>query len=196
MRSISLALLAASTLLAGAAQAQSGGTYKMDPRHTFVAFEIGHRVGNVDLSTNRGRWDKKEGTVQFDAATKTGKVNLTIDMASINTGTEGFDKHLRSADFFDVEKNPTATYTSDKFVFQGDKLVEVVGNLTLMGKTHPVTLKANRFGCTDNPMIKREVCGGDFEATLDRSLFGVSYGIPRGVAKDVRLIVQVEAIKE
>jgi polyisoprenoid-binding protein YceI len=196
MRHITLALVAASTLLAGAAQAQSGGTYKMDPRHTFVTFEIGHRVGNLEMSTNRGRWDKKEGTVQFDAASKSGKVNLTIDMASINTGTEGFDKHLRTADFFDVEKHPTATYTSERFVFQGDRLVEVVGNLTLMGKTHPVTLKASRFGCAENPMIKREVCGGDFETVLDRSLFGVTYGIPRGVAKDVRLIVQVEAIKE
>ena len=83
---LSLLLATLCTIAAGAAHAQSA-TYQIDPRHTFVTFEIGHRVGNLDLSTNRGRWDKKEGTVQYDAAGKTGKVQLTIDMASINTGS-------------------------------------------------------------------------------------------------------------
>ncbi len=192
---LSLLLATLCTIAAGAAHAQSA-TYQIDPRHTFVTFEIGHRVGNLDLSTSRGRWDKKEGTVQYDAAGKTGKVQLTIDMASINTGTPAFDNHLRGGDFFEVEKFPTATFAGDRFVFQGDRLTEVVGNLTLKGKTHPVTLKALRFGCVENPMLKREVCGGDFEALMDRTVFGVDYGLARGVAKDVRLAIQVEAIRQ
>jgi len=61
---------------------------------------------------------------------------------------------------------------------------------------HPVTLKALRFGCVENPMLKREVCGGDFEALMDRTVFGVDYGLARGVAKDVRLAIQVEAIRQ
>lgn len=183
------------TLATGLAHAEPA-TYQIDPRHTFVTFEIGHRIGNVDLSTNRGRWDRKEGTVQFDPSAKSGKVQLSIDMASINTGTPAFDKHLAGGDFFEVEKYPTATFAGDRFVFSGDKLTEVQGLLTLKDKTHPVTLKALRFGCTEHPMLKREVCGGDFEAVMDRTLFGVDYGLARGVAKEVRLAIQVEAIRQ
>jgi polyisoprenoid-binding protein YceI len=191
MRKTALALIAAAALAAGAAQAQSA-SYAIDPTHTFVTFEISH----FGTSTNRGRWDKKEGTVQLDKAGKSGKVELTIDVASINSGTAAFDRHLRGADFFDVEKHPTAKFVADKFSFNGDKVSEVSGSLTLLGKTHPVTLKASQFNCYQNPMLKREVCGGDFETTIDRTAYGMNYGIQWGFPKDVRLVVQVEAVKQ
>ena len=191
MRTTALALVAAATLAAGAAQAQSA-TYAIDPTHTFVTFEISH----FGTSTNRGRFDKKEGTVQFDKAGKTAKVDLTIDVASISTGTAAFDKHLQSADFFDTAKFPTAKFTADKFVFNGDKVSEVTGMLTLLGKTNPVVLKSSQFNCYQNPMLKREVCGGDFETTIDRTAYGMNYGIQWGFPKDVRLVVQVEAVKQ
>ena len=70
------------------------------------------------------------------------------------------------------------------------------GQFTLMGKTQPVTLKATQFNCYDNPMLKREVCGGDFETTIDRTAFGLNYGVDWGFAKNVRLVVQVEAVKQ
>ncbi len=190
MRHITLALMAAPTLLAGAAQAQMT-TYNIDPKHTFVSFEIGH----LGVSTNRGRWDKKEGTVQLDKAAKTGKVDITIDLASINTGTEAFDKHLRSADFFDTDKNKTARFVADKFVFDGDKVSEVQGSLTLLGQTHPQTLKAKNFNCVMSAMLKREICGGDFEGVLDRTQYGVNYRVNL-FPKDVRLVVQIEAIAQ
>lgn len=81
-------------------------------------------------------------------------------------------------------------------MFDGDKVKEVTGQFTLMGKTHPVTLKATKFNCYMNPMVKREVCGGDFEATIKRSLWGASYGINYGFSDDMRLVVQVEAVKQ
>jgi polyisoprenoid-binding protein YceI len=190
MRKSLIAAIAAATL-AGAAQAEMK-TYKIDPGHTFVTFEIGH----LGVSTNRGRWDKKEGTVQFDRAGRSGKVDITIDLASINTGTEGFDKHLRGADFFNTEQNKTARFVADQFSFDGDKVREVAGSLTMLGRTHPLTLKASNFNCVMHPMLKREVCGGDFEATLDRSAYGMDYGIARGFAKDVRLVIQVEAVAQ
>ncbi len=184
MRNTALALIAAATLAAaGAAQAQSA---------TYATFEISH----FGTSTNRGRWDKKEGTVQLDRAAKTGKVELTIDVASINTGSAAFDKHLRGADFFDVEKHPTAKFVGDKFSFNGDKVSEVAGSLTLLGKTLPVTLKATNFNCFNHPMLKREVCGGDFETTIDRTAYGMNYGIQYGFPKDVRVVIQVEAVKQ
>jgi polyisoprenoid-binding protein YceI len=191
MRKSLVTLAAVATLLAGATAAQAAD-YAIDPTHTFVTFEIGH----FGTTTNRGRFDKKEGTVQFDRAAKTGKVSITIDAASVNTGTTGFDKHLQSADLFDAAKFPTIKFMSDKFVFSGDKVSEIVGSLTLLGKTQPVTLKANQFNCYENPMIKREVCGGDFETTVDRTAFGMAYGVDWGFPKNVRLIVQVEAVKQ
>ncbi|MBP7421235.1 MAG: polyisoprenoid-binding protein [Burkholderiaceae bacterium] len=194
MRHSFRALAAAATLAAlsmGTAQAQSA-TYVLDPTHTFVTFEIGH----FGTSTNRGRFDKKEGTVQFDRAGKTGKVDLTIDATSISTGTPPFDKHLQSADLFNAAKFPTIQFSADQFRFNGDKVSEVAGKLTLLGQTHPVTLKANTFNCYQSPMLKREVCGGDFETTIDRTQWGMDYGVSFGMPKTVRLIVQAEAIKQ
>jgi len=191
MRSTFMPLAAAVALLAGGASA-SAATYAIDPAHTYATFEIGH----FGTSTNRGRFDKKEGSVEFDRAAKTGKVSITFDTTSINTGFAAFNKHLQSADLFNAEAFPTMTFVSDKFVFSGDKLAEVTGKLTLLGKTAPLTLKATNFNCYDNPMLKREVCGGDFEGALDRTAYGMNYGIDWGFPKNVRVLVQVEAVKQ
>ncbi|TSE36066.1 Protein YceI [Tepidimonas fonticaldi] len=184
-----LTALTAAALLVGTAHAAD---YAIDPTHTFVTFEIGHFA----TSTNRGRFDRKEGSVQFDRAARTGKVDITIDVASVNTGTAAFDKHLQSADLFNVAQHPKARFVSDRFVFNGDKVAEVTGQLTLMGKTLPVTLKATQFNCYDNPIVKREVCGGDFETTIDRTAYGIHYGVDWGFPKAVRLVIQVEAVKQ
>ena len=191
MRSSVIALAAAALLSAGLAQAESAN-YAIDPTHTFATFEISH----FGASVNRARFDKKTGSVTLDKAAKTGKVEISIDTTSVNSGTAAFDKHLQSADLFDAAKHPTITFTGDKFTFEGDKVMAVAGNLTLLGKTAPVTLKANQFACYQSPMLKREVCGGDFETTIDRSVFGMTYGIDWGFPKNVRIVVQVEAVKQ
>lgn len=186
---LTLAVFAAATL--GVAHAEPA-SYMLEPTHTFVTFEIGH----FGTSTNRGRFDKKEGTVTIDRAAKTGKLQLTIDATSVNTGTAAFDKHLQSPDLFNAAQFSTLTFVADKFSFNGDKVSEVTGDLTLLGKTNPVTLKASQFNCYQHPMLKREVCGGDFETTIDRTQWGMNYGIDWGFPKNVRLVVQVEAIKQ
>ena len=191
MRKSLFALAAAATLFAGAAQAQSAN-YAIDPTHTFASFEISH----FGAAVNRGRFDKKEGSVQFDKAGRVGKVELTFHINSINTGTAQFDKHLQSAEIFDAAKFPTAQFVGDKFTYEGDKLTAVSGNLTIKGKTQPVTFKANQFACYDSPMLKREVCGGDFETTIDRTAFGADYGVQYGFPKNVRIVAQIEAIKQ
>ncbi|MBI5270479.1 MAG: polyisoprenoid-binding protein [Burkholderiales bacterium] len=179
------------SLAAAGAQAQAA-TYAIEPTHTFVTFEISH----FGTSTNRGRFDKKEGTVTLDRAGKTGKVDITIDTTSINSGTAAFDKHLKSAEILNTEAQPMARFVGDKFSFNGDKVTEVAGQLTLNGKTNPVTLKAVNFNCYQNPMLKREVCGGDFEATIVRSQYGVNYGLNYGFPDAVKLVIQVEAVKQ
>ena len=188
---LALATAAAAALSTGAAHAEMA-TYAIDPSHTFATFQISH----FGASVNRGRFDKKEGTVQFDRAGKSGKVDVTFDTGSINTGTPAFDKHIKSADMFNAEQHPTMRFVSDKFVFDGDKVSSVEGKLTMLGKTQPLTLKANQFNCYQSPMLKREVCGGDFEGTLDRTAFGMDYGVQFGFDKNVRIVVQVEAVKQ
>ena len=191
MRTSLIALAAAATLATGIAQAEPA-SYAIDPTHTFVTFEISH----FGAAMNRGRFDKKEGSVQLDKAAKSGKVEISFDATSVNTGTPAFDKHLQSADLFNAAQHPKISFVSDKFVFNGDKVSEVTGQLTLLGKTAPITLKANQFNCYQSPMLKREVCGGDFEATIDRTQWGMNYGVDWGFAKNVRLVVQVEAVKQ
>jgi polyisoprenoid-binding protein YceI len=168
-------------------------TYTIEPTHTFASFEISH----FGTSTNRGRFDKKEGTVQFDRAAHVAKVDVTVDIGSLNTGYDAFTKHLKSAEILDAAQYPTAHFVGDKAVFDGENnLTEVSGLLTLHGKTQPVTFKADHFNCYLNPMLKREVCGGDFEANLVRSQFGVDYGLKFGSPDAMRLVIQVEAIKQ
>ena len=191
MRHTLLALAAIATLTVGTAQAESAA-YAIDPSHTFVTFEIGH----MGTTTNRGRFDKKEGAVQLDRAGKSGTVDMTIDASSLSTGTAAFDKHLQSPDFFNVAQFPTIKFSADKFVFNGDKVSDVTGTLTLLGKTNPVTLKSNQFNCYQNQMLKREVCGGDFETTIQRSQWGMTWGANYGFPDAVRLVVQVEAVKQ
>ena len=174
----------------GAAQAQAPN-YAIDPTHTFVNYENGH----YGTTTNRGRFSTKDGTLFFDRAGKQGKVEIVIDISSVNTGVDFLNRQIQGKDFFNVADFPTGTFVSDKFVFDGDKVSEVQGQLTLLGKTFPVTLKAMKFNCYINPLFKREVCGGDFETEIVRSQWGVMWGLQFGFEDKVRLVIQVEAIK-
>lgn len=185
-----LAVGVASLMVCGQAHAEMA-TYSIDPTHTFATFEVKH----FGTSTNRGRFSKISGEVRFDAAAKSGQANIVIPADSINTGTAPFDSHLKSKDFLDVTTYPEATFASKSFVFEGDAVKAVTGTLTLLGKSQPVTLQAEHFGCYDHPRLKRQVCGGDFVANFKRSDFGMSYGIPF-VPDDVTMRIQVEAIKQ
>ncbi len=191
MKKLSLLATIAAFGFVASAQAESA-TYAIEPTHTFVTFEISH----FGTSTNRGRFDKKEGTVQLDKAAKTGKLDVTVYTTSLNTGTDAFTKHLSSDEVLNVAAFPTAHFVGDKFTFVGDKVSEISGNLTLLGKTNPVVLKAQNFNCYQSPMIKREVCGGDFDTTIVRSQYGVNYGLNYGFPDNVHLVIQVEGVKQ
>jgi polyisoprenoid-binding protein YceI len=186
----SLAILAAAAGSSTLANAQSS-SYSIEPTHTFVMWEAKH----FGTSTSRGRFDKTSGSITVDRTAKTGKAEIVIDMKSVNTGVAPFNKHLMNDDFFASDKFPEAKFVGDRFKFDGDKVVEVAGTLTLRGKTNPVTLKGSGFNCYDNPYVKRQVCGGDFETVVTRSLYDVKYGLP-GIPDDIKLTIQVEAIKQ
>jgi polyisoprenoid-binding protein YceI len=188
--SVKTVVAALALVVAGVAQAESA-TYTIEPTHTWTTWEVKH----FGTSTLRGRFDKKQGSVTIDRTAKTGHAEISIDLKSIDTGIAALDKHLSSKDFFDVEQFPEAKFVGDAFTFDGDKLTAVTGTLNLHGQTQPVTLKADGFNCYDHPMLKRQVCGGDFEATLDRAKWGISYPLGPS-AEAVHLLIQVEAIEQ
>jgi polyisoprenoid-binding protein YceI len=165
-------------------------SYVIDPTHTFVMYEMGH----YGTTTNRGRFSTKDGSVKIDASGTSGRVDITIDIVSINTGVDLLNRHVQSKDFFNVAEFPTARFVADKLDFAAEKVTEVDGTLTLKGVTRPVKLKASRFNCYLSPLLKRQVCGGDFETTVLRSEFGIDWGINFGFEDRVRLLVQVEAV--
>ena len=185
-------LLAAAILATSAVAHAESATYTIDPSHTFVTFEANH----FGTSTLRGRFDKKEGTVTLDKAGKSGKAEITIDAGSVSTGVAPLDTDLKGKDFFNAAEFTSAKFSAAKFSFNGDKVSEVAGTLTLLGKTQPVTLKATNFNCYISPMVKREVCGGDFETTIARSAYGMPFGINFGLPDNIRLLIQIEAIKQ
>jgi len=190
MKKIVLAVLA---VIASASAAAQSAVYKVDPMHTKAIWEAKH----FGTSTNRGQWDKTDGEITLDKAAKSGKVDVTIDMSSINTGIAAFNSHLKGADFFDVANHPTARFVGDKLKFEGDKIVEVAGNMTVRGKTNPAVLKATLYNCYENPRLKREVCGGDFETVIKRSAYDVNWGLAeKFTADDIKVTIQVEAIKQ
>jgi len=182
--------LACLLFAASAARAESV-TYKVETGHTYVTWEALH----FGTSTTRGRFDKKDGSITIDRAAKTGKAEITIETASVNTGLTLFDKHLQGENFFKSVEFPKATFVGDKFTFDGNKVTAVAGTLTLLGVTQPVTLKATNFNCYENPFFKREVCGGDFETTIARSAYGMTYGLP-SIPDNIRLLIQIEAVKQ
>jgi len=178
------------TLLAASATSAIAATYNIDPTHTYPSFEADH----MGLSVWRGKFDKTSGTVDLDRAAKTGALEVKIDAASIDFGLEAMNKHARDEAMFNVAKFPTITYTSKSFKFEGDQLVAVDGELTMLGVTKPVALKVNKFKCIMHPRYKKEVCGADATAEFKRSDFGLNYGLPN-FSPEVKLAIQIEAIK-
>ena len=181
----------AAAAAAGLSQAQAV-TYEVDPAHTFVTFEARH----ADTSTVRGRFDRQAGSVVIDRQARTGRARIEVDMASVSTGVALLDGRLKSSDFFNAAEMPQAVFVGDRFTFEGDKVASVAGTLTLLGKPLPLTLKATRFNCYTNPLLKREVCGGDFETVLVRSQWGMGHGIESGLPDRIRLLIQIEAVRQ
>jgi polyisoprenoid-binding protein YceI len=177
--------------LAGAAWPE-GALYQIDPTHASVTFEVSH----LGLSTLRGRFARVEGTVMLDKAGRSARAEITLDTASLSTGAATLDAQLKAANFLNVAEFTSASFKADNFSFKDQNIVAVEGALTLRGKTLPVVLRATRFNCYFNLLFQREVCGGDFETTLERSRWGVGQAESLGLADSVRLLIQVEAIKQ
>ncbi len=166
-------------------------TYRLDPDHSFVHFEVRH----FGTSTLRGRFGPVQGEVVLDRQAGRGEVGLRVATATVSTGLAVLDARLRQADLLASDSDPEVFFVARNFRFEGDRLAEVRGEFTVRGTSQPLSLRALQFGCRDDAALKREVCGGDFEAFFNRSDFGMSFGLPF-VADRVRLIVQVEGVRQ
>jgi polyisoprenoid-binding protein YceI len=187
-----IALLAAAlTLLTEAALAEPV-TYQIDPAHTYPSFEADHFGG---VSVWRGKFDHSSGTIVLDREKSTGTVDVTVDTASIDFGMPKLNEHAKSAEMFDVQKYPTATYKGKLADFKDGAPTRVVGEFTLHGVTRPLTLTITQFMCKTYPTDKKEHCGADIHGTIDRAEYGINYGEKYGFKMQVKLAIQVEGIR-
>ena len=188
IRTIVLVAAAAYALPAAAQE-----TYVVDPTHSQPTWETRH----IGMSLQRGSFGKLAGKITLDRAAKKGTVDLTIDANSVKPFDARLDPILRGPRFFNVEKFPTMEFKSDDVVFEGDRVVRVNGNFTMLGVTKPLTLQVADFKCGEQAFNKKPMCGADATGTIKRSEYGMTDGLNIGnPADDIRLLLPVEAYKE
>lgn len=183
------------TLLAAALFACAGSaiaapvSYRLDPNHTLVLASWNHK-GFSHPSANFGQAD---GTLVYDAEkASASSVQVTLPLSGLNAFVKDFDEHLRSADFFDAIKFPSAIFKSTQVEDLGGGKLKVAGDLTIKDITRPVVLdvvlnKADKLG------DGRDIIGFDATTTIKRSDFGVGLYVPN-VGDEVKLSITTEAI--
>ena len=171
------------------------GRWQIDPGHTEVAFVGRHFM----LTKVRGRFTGVTGVIVVAEEPGESTAEVTIDMASVESGSRARDDHLRSPDFFDVARHPTASFSGHAAGWQGTRGL-LAGELTIRGVTRPVTLQAEYLGHVADPW------GGQraiftAEATLNREDWGLTWNMPLDgggllVSKDIRIEIEAEAVLE
>jgi len=165
--------------------------YVIDPQHTFSSFEYQH----WGLSAQRGRFDQNSGYIDLDLENKTGNILLEIDAGSVSTGSDLFDKIMRSETFFDVSHFQKIIFNSTKFIFDHDQLSQIEGNLTIKDSTHPVVLEVTQFSCRFMFLYFKKACGANGYTTILRSDYKMDRFAPF-VSDEVRLYFSVEGIRD
>lgn len=165
--------------------------FVIDPEHTFPMFEVSH----LGYSFHRGRFNTTAGTITLDREAQRGRIEVSIDTTSLDTGHDKMEQELKGKDFFNVATYPTLRFEADRLVFAEQRLVAAHGTLTLLGVRQPVTLKLNHFRCATNPLTKKYSCGANAVATINRSEFGMTKYVPF-VGDEVTITIQVEAARD
>ena len=171
-------------------------TYKIDKSHSEAVFQVRHLVTKV-----RGRFDDFDGTIQINEdRPELSSVEFTIRAASIDTNEKDRDTHLRSADFFDVEKFPTITFRSTRISKKSDESYDVIGDLAIHGITKNVTLPVTHLGKAKDPWGNERV-GFESELTLNRKDYGLMWNAPLEiggflVGDEVKVSVSIQAVAQ
>lgn len=171
------------------------GTYTVDPAHSQIGFKVRHLV----VSKVRGSFGRFDATLTVADEPLASAVDVTVQLASIDTGDDARDGHLRSADFFDVEQHPTMTYRSTAVREVGDGRFEVDGELTVLGVTKPLTLQATFEGAAKDPWGNTKVA---FSATgkVNREAYGITWNqaLESGgvlVGKDIEVEIDAQFVQ-
>ncbi|HET7619780.1 MAG TPA: YceI family protein [Vicinamibacterales bacterium] len=168
-------------------------TFSIDKSHSEASFQVRHLLAKV-----RGRFADFDGVIALDEADPArSSVSVTIQAASIDTGEPARDKHLRSADFFDVDKFPTLTFRSTQVVRKSPESFDVTGDLTIHGVTKRITLPVTFLGTAKDPW-GTERASFEAEYTLNRKDFGLNWNaaLETGgflVGDEVRVSLSIEA---
>ena len=171
-------------------------TYQIDKAHSEAAFQVRHLITKV-----RGRFSEFEGTVQFDEAQpEASSVSFAIQTSSIDTNQADRDVHLRSDDFFGVEKFPALTFASTKIVKKSDTLFDVEGDLTIREVTKRVVLPVTFLGKAKDPWGNERIAF-EGELTINRKDFGLMWNaaLETGgflVGDDVKISVSIQAVPQ
>jgi len=169
-------------------------TYKIDKSHSEAIFQVRHLVMKV-----RGRFTDFEGAIEFNEENpEQSSVHFTINSKSIDTAEPDRDTHLRSADFFDIEKYPQITFVSKKIVKRGTETYDVTGDLTIDGVTKEVVLPVAHLGKAKDPW-GNERLGFEAESTLNRKDYGLHWNaaLETGgflVGDEVKISLQIQAV--
>ena len=190
MKLISPLLFAAAAVLSVPAAAPV--TYDIDPSHTYPSFEADHMGG---LSTWRGKFNQTSGVIVLDRAARSGTIDITVQIASIDFGHDEMNRHAVASDIFDAARYPTATFKGRFTAFDGDRPTEAAGDFTLRGVTRTLKLDIDDFKCIQHPMEKREACGADVSASFNRGDYGLDFALDMGFKPEVELEIQVEALR-
>lgn len=168
-------------------------TYQIDTSHTYLGFSINH----LGFSTTYGRFTDVSGTITFDAETpEASAVDVKIVPASLYTGHEARDEHVRGKDFLNVAEFPDMSFKSTAIERTGEKTGKITGDLTLHGVTKPVTLDATFTQMGDYPMQEGVTAiGFDATGSLKRSDYGIETFIP-GVSDEVTITISLEAMQQ
>lgn len=169
----------------------SAGTWAIDPAHSTVGFTVRHLM----VSKVRGRFQDFTGTVTIDE-NGAPSIDAEIDVTSITTDNAQRDGHLKTADFFEVEKFPTATFRSTSVQAKGDDFV-LTGDFTLHGVTKSIDLNVE-FNGVNAGMGNGPVAGFEATTTINRKDFGISIDMPLEgggavVGDKIALLLEIEA---
>ena len=172
------------------------GTWVVDPSHSRVEFQVKH----LGIATVRGNFDSFAGTFEIGDDLASAQAHGTVDAASLSTGESTRDEHLRSPDFFDVERYPQIEFGSTSIRPTGDETFEVTGDLTLHGVTREITLKAEVTGTEQDPYGNERV-GLEVSGQIDRTDYGMSFNQVLGsgnllVSDKVKLNIDISAVRQ
>ncbi|MDD7909044.1 YceI family protein [Pseudovibrio exalbescens] len=184
------AALALTTALFTAPALADPVEYEFDMSHANIAFTYNH----LGYSTTDGRFGSWEGKLLIDEENpENSTVNITIDVNSLDTFWEARDKHLLSADFFNAEAHPQATFVSTNVERTGETELKVTGDLTINGQTQETVLNVNVNKIAEHPMLKKPAIGFTATTTLLRSEFGMEQYVPY-VSDEVEVVINAETL--